>query len=226
MQAVNSLVYLVFSYFILSGLSHGAEKFRVVDADTNKGIRAYIDKVDISQNKKRVSITDEDGYIRKEFTCELLEKLIITPVSHRSYYLDSFDCPISKELVSLKSNKRQKNLVSNADWSIENGDFGTAALAYSEAAYRLSSMNQNRLEYVELEVKAYNAAASYLAIVDSTVFDINQNKPVMSPQLKEALVNLQNEKGLKVTGELDFQTLSIISNKTLSEVLFMPPVQN
>lgn len=206
--------------------SYALGKIQVVDADTNKGIRAYIDKVNIAQKKERVSITGEDGYILKDFTCELLEQLIVMPVNHRSYYYDTFNCPISKKIIALKSTKRQAVLVKNAEWNIQKGDYGTAALAYTEAAYRLSSLNQKRQESIELEVKAYNAAGNYFSIVDSTVFDKVQNKSVMSPQLKEAILNLQDKEGLKATGALDFKTLSTISIKTLPEVLFIPPEQN
>jgi hypothetical protein len=206
--------------------SYALDKIQVVDADTKKGIRVYIDKVNSEQKKERVSITGKDGYILKGFTCELLEQLIVIPVNHRAHYYDTFDCPISKKIITLKSNKRQALLVRNAEWSIEKGDYGTAALAYTEAAFRLSSLNQNRQESIELEIKAYNAAGKYFSISDSTVFDKVQNKSVMSPQLKEAIIKLQDNEGLKATGALDFKTLSTISIKTLPEVLFISPEQN
>ncbi|MCE9687441.1 hypothetical protein LZP73_14725 [Shewanella sp. AS16] len=197
-----------------------------MDADSKRGIRAYIDKINVTKVKERVSITGGDGYILKDFTCNLLEQLVVTPVNDSVYYFDMFDCPMPNKLISLKSNKRQATLLKNAEWSLNNGDFGTAALAYTEAAYRLSSLDKNRQESINLEVNAYNAAGRYLSVVDSTVFDKQQNKLVMSPQLKEAILGLKNEKGLKATGALDFQTLSTMSSKTLSEILFIAPKQN
>lgn len=225
MQILRATVYVLFLCFI-GAQSYASERFRVVDSDTKKGVRAYIDIIDVSEKKQRVSITGVDGYVQKDFTCALLEKLVVTPVIHRAYYLGIFECPVSKSTVSLKSNKRQANLVKNAEWSLEKGDFGTAALAYSEAAYRLSSMGQDGQEFLDLEVNAYRAAASYLAVPEGIVFDVQQNKRVMSSQLKQAILDLQSEKGLKATGKLDFQTLSTMSSKSLPEVLFSPPEKN
>ncbi|NOI02047.1 peptidoglycan-binding protein [Vibrio kanaloae] len=225
MQVVNKFTYLsLFSLFVFQ--TQAMEKFRVVDSDTQKGVRAYIYIIDAKENKKKVSITGLDGYVQVEFTCGLLETLVVYPVVHRAYYYDTFECPVSINTVSLRSNKRQVNLVKNAEWSIDKGDFGTAALAYTEAAYRLSTKNQNRQEFLALEVNAYNAAANYFSVSESTVFDVKQNKPVMSSQLKQAIIELQSEKGLQVTGNLDFQTLSTMSSKSLSEVLFVSPEQN
>ncbi|MBU2895805.1 peptidoglycan-binding domain-containing protein [Vibrio hepatarius] len=216
-------IVLSLATIFLGGNCIAEDKIRVIDADTAKGIKAYIDKIDKNYTKQRVSATGQDGYLVKEFSCEILEKIIVTPINHRAYYYDSYDCPIKKKIISLKSNKRQRNLVKNAQSSFHKGDFGTAALAYTEAAFRLSSTNQSRQEYIELEVKAYDSIAHYLSIEESTVFDTKQNKPVMSQKLKKAILDFQVQKGLKTTGELDFQTLSTVSSKTLSEVLFYSP---
>jgi hypothetical protein len=63
---------------------------------------------------------------------------------------------------------------------------GKHALAYTEVTYHASSMKNNRQQYLDLEIKAYKAAASYLAIADSTVFDKKQNRLVMSPPTKRS----------------------------------------
>jgi hypothetical protein len=225
MQVLRAIVCI--SFLCLFGVqSNASERFRVVDSDTQNGVRAYIDIIDVNQKKQRVSITGTDGYVQKDFTCALLETLIVTPIIHRAYYFSTFECPVSKNTISLKSNKRQVYLVKNAEWSFKEGDFGTAALAYTEAAYRLSSVGQDEQEALDLEVNAYLAAANYLSVSESTVFDVQQDKRVMSSQLKKAILDLQNEKGLKATGKLDFQTLSTMSSKSLPEVLFSPPEKN
>lgn len=225
MQVLRAIVCLSFFCFFV-GQSNASERFRVVDSDTQKGIRAYIDIIDVNEKKQRVSITGYDGYVQKDFTCALLETLIVTPIMHRAYYFDSFECPVSRNIISLKSNKRQVNLVKNAEWSFKNGDFGTAALAYTEAAYRLSSLGHDEQGALALEVNAYLAAANYLSVSESTVYDVQQDKRVMSSQLKNAILELQSEKGLKATGKLDFQTLSEMSSKSLPEVLFSLPEKN
>lgn len=225
MQVLRAIVCI--SFLCVYGVQlNASEKFRVVDSDTQKGVRAYIDRIDVNQKKRRVSITGTDGYVQKDFTCSLLETLVVTPIIHRAYYFSTFECPVSKSTISLKSNKRQVNLVRNAESSFNKGDFGTAALAYSEAAYRLSSVGHNGQEALDLELNAYLAAANYLSVSESTVFDVQQDKRVMSSQLQKAILILQDEKGLKATGKLDFQTLSTMSSKSLPEVLFSPPDKN
>jgi len=214
-------------FFLISApiLTDASEKLRVIDADTEKGLRSTIVKVTSDNKEVKVSVTDEYGYILVDFKCDLLEKIIIT-ADDSSYYQESINCPLGTEHIALRSATYTFNLVANAELSIRKGDLGTAVLAYNEAAWRAAKFEPKTQEAKTLELKTYETVGSFLSVSESTVFDVKQNKVVMTPKLIGALQKFQNTRGLKVDGKLNFKTVQGMSKLPLSKILFHRQIEN
>ena len=163
-----------------------------------------------------VSYTNTDGYAQVDFKCIELEKAIFVPKG--DYYSTEERCPIKKTKIYLSSIKYQKFLIINGENLFDLGDYGSAALAFSEGATRLKKYN--KAESVTAEVKAFKAAGKVFDVDKATVFDPNQSKIVISPKLGMALKKHQKEIGLKETGKLDFETLRSVSKKDLPLMMF------
>jgi hypothetical protein len=214
-------------FFLISSsiLSYASEKFRVIDADTEKGLRSSIVKVSPDNKEVKVSVTGDNGYILVDFKCDLLEKIIIT-ADDSSYYQESINCPLGTEYIALRSAIYTFNLVANAELSIRKGDLGTAVFAYNEAAWRAAKFEPKTPKTTALELKAYETVGSFLSVSESTVFDVKQNKVVMTPKLTDALRRFQNARGLKADGKLNFETVQGMSNLPLSKILFYRQLEN
>lgn len=213
---------ILIGFLFLSYPSYSNESkdiLRIIDKDRSSGVEATIKKITVDEKKFTVSRTGKDGYILKEFECSLLEKIKIEP-KDTNYYKRDVDCPIADKTIALRSAKYEYILLSNAQISFDDGDFGTAALAYNEIAARVGLAGDEGGTQSTLVINTYKSAGKYLEVAEATWFDPQQNKVVMSENLQAAIIGLQKEKGLKETGQLDFKTLESISNKKLGEVLF------
>ena len=224
LSSKKSSVYIL-PFLLLSFLVNASEKLRIIDADTKKGLRSSIEKVTFDNKTTKVSVTGKNGYIQKDFDCDLLEKLIIT-ADDSSYFQESIACPLSSKYIALTSATYTFNLVSNAKLSIRNGDLGTAAFAFNEAAWRTAKFEPNSIKSQQLELKTYETVGKFLEISQSTVFDVQQNKTVMTPELVKALQDYQNDNGLKEDGKLNFETMKKMSELPLNKVLFYIQFEN
>lgn len=211
------LVSVLFSSNLYS--SESKEVLRIIDKDKLSGVEATIRKFTPDDKNFAVSKTGKDGYILKKFDCELLEKINIEP-KDTNYYKKDIDCPLTEAVIALRSAKYEFNLLANAKLSFNKGDFGTAALAFNEAAARVNLTSADIDVRNKLTLSTFDSAAKYFNVSSSTKFDPQQNKLVMSEELQAAIIEQQKARGLEETGRLDFKTLESISSKKLSEVMF------
>lgn len=209
------IISILLSFFIVS--SSFAEQIRVMDKDIKgKGVVCDI-KVKRKDGKiELVSYTNTDGYAQVNFKCIELDKVIFIPKG--DYFSIEERCPIKKTEIYLSSITYQRILITNGQNLFHFGDYGSAALAFSEGAVRLKEYN--KAESATAEIKAFKAAGEVFGVVKATFFDPNQSKIVISHELGMAIKEHQKENGLKVTGKLDFKTLKSISNKDLPSMMF------
>ena len=106
----------------------------------------------------------------------------------------------------------------NAKILFDMGDYGSAALAFSEGAARLKKVNKT--ESADAAIKAFEAAGKVFDVDNAVKFDPNQSKFVISPELGMAIKEHQKENGLKESGKLDFKTLKSVSKKDLPSMMF------
>lgn len=222
-QEVKDKYYIGFilALYFPACFSNGVERIRIVDKDKpHIGVKSNIKVMNADGKYKLVSKTDSKGYVSKEFNCIELEVATIHP-ENDTYFSEDLECPINTSLIMVTSFKYYTNLILNADSKIAAGDFGTAALALSDAAARLKDSDVKTAN--KIEVRAFEATGAYLNVYVSTSFDPTQNKVVMSNELKNAVLIHQGNAGLKTTGILDYPTLKTLSNKSLNAMLFSAP---
>lgn len=216
---MKCLIYMLISTLFVT-TSFADQSIRVMDKDVkNKGIECEIKIKKKNGKLEYVSYTNKDGYTQVEFQCEKLDKVIFIPKS--DYYSKTFNCPIKKKEIFLSSMTYQRNLIANAEHNFSMGDYGSSAFAFSEAAARLRKYDKNAS--VAAAVKAYKATGKVLGVEKSVVFDPLQAKKVISPELGKAIKEYQQEKGLEVTGELNFSTLRSASKTELPAMMFSSP---
>ena len=110
------------------------------------------------------------------------------------------------------------------------GDYGTAAILGAEAATRLRADNQPVIAKTYEEIAAFYGLA---AIADETKdygniyrYDPDQSRFVVSASGMEAIRDYQKSFGLKVTGTLDWQTLTSQSELAKTDPMTLFEVRN
>lgn len=137
------------------------------------------------------------------------------------HYSRSVWCNDAQDEVNIEvfSHQSMSTLRSNAELAETAGRLGDAALAYSELASRISL--HNPVESSELSAKAIQLfAKSINSPVDATVYDVNQNRDVMTPQFKLHLLQFQQSNGVTATGQLDARTLALHAELSMSSLIF------
>jgi len=210
------IISILLSFSFVS-LSSAGQLIRVMDKDIKgKGVECEI-KIKRKDGKiELVSYTNTDGYTQVYFKCIELEKAIFVPKG--DYFSTEERCPIKKKVIYLSSIRYQQTLVTNGEYLFALGDYGSAAFALSEGAARLK--RYNKAESAAVGLKAFEAAGKVFGVGNATVFDPNQSKTVISPELGMAIKKHQKEVGLKETGKLDFETLKSVSKKDLPSIMF------
>jgi len=216
---MTCIIYMLITIFFVT-TAFAEQNLRVMDKDVkNKGIECEI-KIKRKNGKvEYVSYTNKDGYTQVKFQCDKLDKVIFIPKS--DYYSKTFNCPIMKKEIFLSSMTYQRNLISHAELNFSKGDYGSSALAFSDAAARLKEYDKNAS--ITAGVKAYKAIGEVLGVKESVVYDPLQNRQVLSPELGKAIKKFQQKKGLEVTGNLDFGTLRSVSKTELPAMMFSSP---
>ena len=92
---------------------------------------------------------------------------------------------------------------------------------FSDAAVRFKKYDKSVSR--EAEEKAYIAAGKVFGSNNPTIFDPIQAKILISVELGDAIIKYQRKVGLKETGKLDFNTLSSVSSKELTTMMFEAP---
>lgn len=214
---MRHLFYLLLS--ILSVTTSFAESIRVVDKDTNKGVKCEIWIKKTNGELKLVSKTNRNGYIQVNFECSELEELEIRPEG--DYYKKIIDCPLKMTKISVLRIEYVKNLLLYAEKKQSVGDYGSAALALNDVVDRIKEYNKTTADSISIEV--YKATGKALNVANPTVFDPIQARTVISPELGRKIRNYQKDNSLSVTGKLDFYTLSSISQEALVFMIYSSP---
>jgi len=212
--------YILLLVFLIPATLCQAQTIRVLDKDSaEKGVICEI-KVEKTDGKlETVSFTDTNGWVMQEIKCSSPEKVIFIP--RGDYYKTKKRCPVSEQKIFVSSTKYGKNLLHNAGRSFKSGDFGTAALAYSEAATRVRADDEQLS--IQAEEQAYLAAGKAFGVEKPVTFDQQQGKNVMSPELRTILTIYKTENDMTPSGHLDFETLSSLTDKKVRELMIKMP---
>lgn len=170
-------IYLMFASFLLPFYLMAEEHFRVVDADRQEnGIECEIRKRAVDNEELIVSKSDKQGYTLIPIECEFLETIIVT-AKFNTHYRKEIECPIKNKTILMSSIYLVENLRVNADNRFQLKDYGSAALAYSDASSRVSHYDVNLAK--ELQKNTYLSIGKHLNVDQSYVYDPLQKKDVM-----------------------------------------------
>jgi hypothetical protein len=210
-KKVNTF-FLISLQLIFICQSHAAEqnRWQVVDKHNGTGLESTIEKLTLDNTRLKVSITDKSGFALTDINCAVLEELIIV-ADDNTYYQEQIRCPVQSKKIALTAASYTKNFITNATKLYEQNEFGRAALAFNEAAYLVRRYEDDSALLIQLEKNAFISAGRQLAVSDSFVFDVKQNKDVMSPELRVAIEKFQSMNGLKAEGHLNFPTVEKLS---------------
>jgi hypothetical protein len=108
--------------------------------------------------------------------------------------------------------------LTNADrTAVAHGAYGQAALIANDLLVRERSKNPDNAPALEKAV--YEDTAKALKVAHATIYDPQQGRNVMSPDLKSAIMFLQRSANISPSGTLDSKTLQQLSGTTIGAVL-------
>lgn len=125
--------------------------------------------------------------------------------------------------VSASHDIQIKNLGQNLKNAQDIKNHGLAALLSNELAYRFYKKVETRSLAIAAEEFTYKQAGRYLILKDPVRFDPIQERLVISKHFQEAIKKYQIENGVKITGQLDYPTLSKMSGSRVSPYLYGTP---
>lgn len=198
-----------------------AEKPLYVRDDRGAGVRSEV-FLEKDAQPHRQGETDDYGYILLAKGCKQGDIILASPINPL-YYKGRKDCsPAAKQLeVRVTKKKFAQNLQSNAT-RLENArDWAKAALVYNEIAGRVEPVDD--LEAQESRQKVYLLFARHLKLgteINVIVFDLQQEKWVMSPGLARKVEEFQLENGITASGRIDYKTLSTAAGEDVGKYIF------
>ena len=217
---IVSLIMMIAFCIVASSLKISADQSIKVQDDFGKGIKSNV-YVSLGNENEAKGITDDSGILLIEKPCLQGKQIKACPVNPL-YYEGFADCrPNQNELV-VKVTKKAFAL--NLKWNAENyeatGSLGSAALAYSEIATRLHKINPEEASVARNKVYSTFAGAIKTPInVKVSDFDKKQGIVVLTIEFVNYLKEYQKEKGVPVTGTIDFKTLRTQSDISVGAVL-------
>lgn len=136
----------VFMLSFLLGLSNTAYskeinwKFKVLDKDRpHIGLRCKVFIIRKNNKPELISKTDLKGEIMSEIKCVFLERILINPESD-SYFSKTIDCPIEYDNILISPITYAQVLLLKAQLKKLEGDYGSAALAFSDSSARFREL--------------------------------------------------------------------------------------
>ncbi|WP_144395519.1 peptidoglycan-binding protein [Pleionea sediminis] len=215
LRNIGVIVFALFSIDIYS-----EEQIVQVLDDSGKGVKSKI-FVLLGNDNEPKGITDDSGNLALSNLCQPGELVEAEPINSL-YYKGTSDCSSRSKntIVKVTSKSFADNLINNAINLEEKGQYGTAALGYTEFAYRMDKIDSEKAS--SARVSAYLSFAKSLNVTDEDAviqFDPQQNATVLTKFFVDKVKLYQSENGLPQTGKLDFVTLENQAEKSLFSIL-------
>ena len=185
----------------------------VHDRDFNQPVPSVIWQI-THEGEKALNETDKKGQLKLNMECAQGTTIQAQPVSKAYHFSKAVYCQGKKKIeFSVTSISTAFVLQKNLSEAEAAQDFKTAA----HIATELSMVNLRSGEGVAgttAERLAYEYTAKALDVHEGVVFDKMQGKDVMTQNLKQKISEFQLAHNIRVTGQLDYDTLSALSGKT------------
>ncbi len=192
---------------------------RIVDNDRNgKGIKSNIILIKSDGQEKKISDSDNEGWIKEPIECNFPETIEIYPEG--DYFSKEIKCPISIKCIYVKSTIYKANLVKNAEKEFKKGNYGAAAWAYTDLSAYYSDIDDS--EANEAAKNSFVAVGRLFDVKKPTVAVANSNAVLISPELQTAIKAHQRSNNIRPNGRLDTRTLKSLSNRSLNSMKFHP----
>lgn len=193
---------------------------KVVDYDRpDLGVPAVLKRVNADGSEISVARSSRTGEVDQSFECRSPESLIVSPKDPAAYHVKRMDCPVVLSQVTLLARGRMLRIQRAAETAVALRDFGGAVLAYNELAVRARSVEE--VDSLPFEAAAYQSAGEALGVGEPFGMSVrDESRKVPSPQLVNAISDFQEDKGLAVTGKLDYPTAKALAGKPAVAVIF------
>jgi hypothetical protein len=203
-----------------AAVGHGVRqvKVKVVDLDRPElAVRSKIVLVGVEGGTlKFLALTNSSG--EAAVNCTPTDLLEAIPIANRDYYLSNPAVPCSPAaILHCQSHWVLTVLTKAAQTAAMNRSYGKAALVNNELAVRQASVQLT--DAAASKQRVYEQAADVLKVDDATVFDPQQGRQVMSPDLKAAVLAFQEKSDIPTSGQLDYKTLQKMSGVNVGTIL-------
>lgn len=211
---------VAFAFVIAASVPAFAQtrRMRVVDRDApERGVQSQIFLIDAKDVSTRIDPTDPAGYFSVTAKCDTGFQIRAVPQSE-NYYAKDIECATPENHVPVGRKKYILNLKANAKILEGTNQTWDAALIYNELGVRLASTDA--AESQKAKLKAIQLVGRTVGVDQATVYDPQQDKTVMTPELKAAVEAFQKSHGLDPTGVVDYRTLEIAAEKPISTYMY------
>lgn len=190
--------------------------------DHGKGVECNLFLIDEKGQEAEIGRSDEKGRAILENGFKRGEFLKVVPVQD-VYFPTMKRFPLEGSVWILVTEKALfGHLKTNARFMENHEKYGEAALIYNEMMMRARGFDTASAEVFRLNV--LEMFGKLLGIQEPFAVDPVQNRKVITPEFKQAILKYQRGKGLVESGRIDYGTLSAASELPVSRYLFNPPL--
>lgn len=203
-------------YLLFADFSSAEQLVKVVNtADGGIQSKVYFESV-----LNHIGNTDQNGFLKTNVGCTVGADVIAVPESVL-YEDGSVRCDRSSDeiVVNIEWKPLYTNLMRNREIFLLRQEFGSAALVSNEIAARASGNMQTqreRVRAIEYLAKEINFPETERAVA----FDPLQGREVATPTMVEMIKSFQRQKGLPITGDVDYRTLSTAAERDIGSAMY------
>jgi len=216
LRSVAAFVVLIATGLASRGFAQVTVKEVLVTDETGRGVLS--DVVELTgkagpDGRITIDQTDPNGkWSPTNYVCEKFHHLMAHPKT--GPYTDSPQASCQRETkLTVQRRDTAEALRDQARSALADEKYGVAALLYNEVYVRAAKTDPNLSDTARLQT-IVNATRA-LGIKDATTVDPKTEKVLLSPNAVTNIKLFQKEKGLAETGQIDYSTLSKISNTSI-----------
>ena len=162
--------------------------------------------------------TDKQGELKLNFVCLQGTRIQAQPYSLAFTYSKKAHCRPTLEL-RVDSINVMTRLQANLGKALESEDYATAVLIANELASTETREGKGVAGF-QAETLAIYYAEKAFGVTGGVAFDYAQGKAVMAPVLHAKVRKYQSQMGLKMTGQLDYKTISTLAGTSSGAVRY------
>ena len=184
----------------------------IVD-EISRPVMAKLELVDSKDSETFLDNTDEQGIAEPNKPCPPGTRVRVYPMISQYLAQRRYPTCASKMRIILRLAGIASQMAKIGNAAIQDQKYGRATLVYTDAAYRLTTVDP--ITAAKFESKAYESASKIFPGIKFFAYDPKQQKEALTTDGVDAIKKYQQEHKLPVTGQIDVRTTQALAGESV-----------